>query len=34
MNKSNINATWKLRDKINCINNAQEINSSNFKTFP
>jgi len=34
MNKFNINVTWKLGDKINGINNAQETNSSNFKTFP
>jgi len=34
MNKFNINVTWKLGDKINCINNVQETNSSDFKTFP
>jgi hypothetical protein len=34
MNKFNINFTCKLGDKINGINNAQETNSNNFKTFP
>jgi uncharacterized protein (UPF0303 family) len=34
MNKFNINATWKLGNKINDINNTQETDSSNFKTFP